>query len=589
MLRKIYLFIGILFFLNMEMAVSAVTITNLSSPLPYGYTWGTLDVGKRVYIDRSYIYQTIPTNYSGQNYIITANNHKKSTGNAFLSFDVNVNVTVYVAHDIRIAPKPTWLSDWIDTGEALVTNDTTLILFSKDFTAGSVTLGGNSGPSASSMYAVVVVPQIGTGDISSPTVPGNIAATVQSDSQIDVSWSASIDDVGVVGYRIFRDGLEIGTTSGLNFSNTGLSASTTYLYKIAAFDATGNESAQSPGMSATTEATAPLIVPPPSSFQPSPLPKGYTWGTLDAGKAVYVDRSYKYATVPTNYSGQNYILTKNNDKLSTGTAFLNFDVNVDATVYVAHDIRISPKPIWLGNWVDTGEVLKTSDTTLRLYSKGFTAGTVTLGGNSGPSASSMYAVVVVPLNNTNGGNNSVPIANSDSISMEVDTSVDINVLANDSGLADTPVTVSVVTAPSSGLAVRNADNTITYTPNSGYSGLDSFNYKVTDQDGDIGLTTVSIQINCTSCATNKLITLSWNHSDPNSVDGYKIFAGPTDQNSKEVADISTMNLADPLTPSVDFLSSTDLGLKSGDTVCFQAQAYNAFGISSFSTTACTNI
>jgi Big-like domain-containing protein len=586
MLRKLIFLIGALLFLNMELAISADTTLDLSAPLPNGYTWSTLNLGKKVYIDRGYIYKTIPTNYSGQNYIVTANNHKNSTGNAFLSFDVNVNVTVYVAHDIRIAPKPTWLGDWIDTGEALVTSDTTLSLFSKDFTAGTVTLGGNEG-SGKSMYTVVVVPQNGVGDISSPTVPGNIAATVQSDSQIDMSWSASIDDVGVVGYRIFRDGLEIGTTSGLNFSDTGLSASTPYLYKIEAFDSAGNESAQSQGMSATTEATAP-IVPPPSSFQPSPLPKGYSWGTLDVGKAVYIDRSYKYTTVPTNYSGQNYILTKNNDKLSTGNAFLNFDVNVNVTVYVAHDIRISPKPIWLGNWVDTGEVLKTSDTTLRLYSKGFTADSVTLGGNEG-SGKSMYAVVVVPLNNTNGGNSSVPIANSDSISMEVNTSANINVLANDSGLADTPVTVSVVTAPNSGLAVRNADNTITYTPNSGFSGQDSFNYKVTDQDGDTGLTTVSIQVNCTSCTANKLITLSWKHSDPNSVDGYKIYAGPTAQNSIEVADISTMDLADPQTPLVDFLSYTDLGLNSGDTVCFRAQAYNAFGSSSFSTTVCTNI
>jgi uncharacterized protein DUF4082/Big-like domain-containing protein/fibronectin type III domain protein len=428
-------------------------------------------------------------------------------------------------------------------------------------------------------------------DTTSPSVPANIAAIVKSNSQISVSWKSSTDNVGVTGYRIFRNGIIIGTTSGLSFNDTGLSASTTYSYQVAAFDAAGNNSGKSQKVSATTKAasTAPPPPPPSSSFQPSSLPYRYTWGILNVGKLAYVDRSYKYTTVPIKYAEQYYIRTANNDKRSTGNAFLNFDVNVNVTVYVAHDIRISPKPTWLGRWTNTGKNLVTNDTTLRLYSKVFTAGSVTLGGNSGPSASSMYEVVVVPLNNTTGGNNSVPIAKSDSISMEVDTSANINVLVNDSGLADTPVTVSVVTAPGSGLAVRNADNTITYTPNSGFSGQDSFNYKVTDQNGDTGLTTVNIQVNCTSCTTNKLITLSWNHSDPNSVDGYKIYAGPTAQNSVEVADVSTMGLANPQTPSVDFLSSTDLGLKSGDKVCFRAKAYNAFGSSSFSTPVCTNI
>jgi hypothetical protein len=328
---------------------------------------------------------------------------------------------------------------------------------------------------------------------------------------------------------------------------------------------------------------------PCASFQTSPLPKGYTWGSLDVGKQVYIDRPYEYTSIPSSYSGQKYILTANDDKTSTGDAFLYFHVNLNVTVYVAHDTTISTKPTWLADWIDTEETLVTNDTTLSLFSKDFTAGSVTLGGNEGL-GQSMYTVVVVPFSNTNEGA-SIPIANQDSISMDIDidTSVNINVLANDSGLADTPVIVSLVNHPSHGLAVRNDVTTISYTPNAGFSGQDGFHYLVTDQDGDVGLTMVTVQVTCASCPTDQLVTLSWNHSNPSSVDGYKVFAGPIEQDSIEIVDVSMMELADPEAPSVNFQSKTDLGLNNGDTVCFRVQAYNAYGVSPFSSTVCSEI
>jgi chitodextrinase len=69
--------------------------------------------------------------------------------------------------------------------------------------------------------------------------------------------------VGVSGYRVFRNGAQIATTSATSFANTGLSPSTTYTYAVAAFDAAGNLSAQSSPASATTPAaldTTPPVV-----------------------------------------------------------------------------------------------------------------------------------------------------------------------------------------------------------------------------------------------------------------------------------------------------------------------------------------
>ena len=97
-------------------------------------------------------------------------------------------------------------------------------------------------------------------DTTPPTTPGNVTATAVSPSQINVSWSASTDNVGA-GYRVFRNGTLAGTVTALSYSDTGLAASTTYSYTVSAFDAAGNVSAPSTAAMATTLA---LDTTPPS-------------------------------------------------------------------------------------------------------------------------------------------------------------------------------------------------------------------------------------------------------------------------------------------------------------------------------------
>lgn len=86
-----------------------------------------------------------------------------------------------------------------------------------------------------------------------PSIPANLTATTISSSQINLSWTASTDNVGVTGYRIFRGGTEIATTANISYSNTGLQANTTYTYRVSAYDAAGNQSSQSSQASATTQ------------------------------------------------------------------------------------------------------------------------------------------------------------------------------------------------------------------------------------------------------------------------------------------------------------------------------------------------
>jgi hypothetical protein len=92
-------------------------------------------------------------------------------------------------------------------------------------------------------------------DTTPPTVPTGLTATALSSSQINLSWTASTDNVGVTGYNIYRGGIKIGTAPSITYQDTGLAASTSYTYNVSAFDAAGNTSAQSAAASATTLAS----------------------------------------------------------------------------------------------------------------------------------------------------------------------------------------------------------------------------------------------------------------------------------------------------------------------------------------------
>ncbi|WP_342348079.1 FG-GAP-like repeat-containing protein [uncultured Nitrospira sp.] len=135
----------------------ALTISNLTvaSRQSYVVPPAALQVGATVYIDRSFTFTTVPASVEGAAFIRTANNDKAATNAGFLSFNVNQPVTVYVAHDVRITSKPSWLTTFTDTGKDLATSDATLHLFARAFPVGTITLGGNAG-SDLSMYSVIV-------------------------------------------------------------------------------------------------------------------------------------------------------------------------------------------------------------------------------------------------------------------------------------------------------------------------------------------------------------------------------------------------------------------------------------------------
>jgi PKD repeat protein len=106
-----------------------------------------------------------------------------------------------------------------------------------------------------------------SGDGIPPSAPGGVTATAAGSTAIDVTWTASTDNVAVSGYSVYRDGgsAPIATTNSgtLSFHDTPLVRGSTHTYTIDAFDAAGNHSAlSSPPASATTDATQTFVLTP---------------------------------------------------------------------------------------------------------------------------------------------------------------------------------------------------------------------------------------------------------------------------------------------------------------------------------------
>jgi hypothetical protein len=92
--------------------------------------------------------------------------------------------------------------------------------------------------------------------------------------------------------------------------------------------------------------------------------------------------------------------------------------------------------------------------------------------------------------------NNPPVANDDSASTRRNKSVTINVLANDTDPdPGTLFFVSISSAPSNGTATVNANMTVKYTPNQGFTGTDSFKYLLEDGAGGSDTATVTVTVN----------------------------------------------------------------------------------------------
>mgnify|MGYP000200423362 CR=1 FL=1 len=136
-------------------------------------------------------------------------------------------------------------------------------------------------------------------DTEAPTVPTNVVASNETITTIDLSWTASTDNVAVTGYNVYIDGTLTYQTANTTYQVTGLSPSTSYAIQIEAKDLINNKSAKSTVLNAstTTDSNAPTVPTNLVASNISGTTFNLTWAasTDDAavtGYDIFIDGSY---------------------------------------------------------------------------------------------------------------------------------------------------------------------------------------------------------------------------------------------------------------------------------------------------------
>jgi glucose/arabinose dehydrogenase/PKD repeat protein/fibronectin type 3 domain-containing protein len=175
----------------------------------------------------------------------------------------NVGVAGYRVYRNGTEVGTTTTASFHDTGLAVGTE--------YEYTVRAFDAAGNQSPASGPV-------QVSTdNDTTPPSAPADLAAQVVSSTQITLSWRQSDDNVGVAGYRIYRDGSLLKTSTVTPVQDSGLTPETTYRYTVSAFDAAGNESAQTPVAEASTPAPDNT---PPSAAMTAPDPGSTVSGTV---------------------------------------------------------------------------------------------------------------------------------------------------------------------------------------------------------------------------------------------------------------------------------------------------------------------
>jgi len=288
--------------------------------------------------------------------------------------------------------------DWLDSADAVYKGNQAGTSFEPGTLANSTTYywrvdevncAESASPWAGDVWSFTTVAGGSAPGAASSPSPANGATAVSLTA--DLSWTAGS---GATSHNVYFGTASPGTSRGNQAATTydtgTMAVSTVYYWRIDEVNAYGTTTGTV--WSFTTEAAASLVI---SNVSPASYTVQYN--SLAVGQLVYIDRDYAFTNVA-SLGGSTYIKTANDDKSSTASSFLTFNINKDSTVYVAHDDGISPKPSWMSTFTDTGANFthNGSISTFSVYSKDFSAGTVTLGGNSGNDISSMYSVVVVP-------------------------------------------------------------------------------------------------------------------------------------------------------------------------------------------------
>ncbi|MBI2409578.1 peptidoglycan-binding protein [Candidatus Kaiserbacteria bacterium] len=188
------------------------------------------------------------------------------------------------------------------------------------------------------------------GDTSSPSAPTGLRAAYLSQNQVQLTWNAATDNVGVTGYRVYDGGvLRVSLGNLLTFTDS-VDPGTSHAYTVGAMDAAGNAIIQSAPVSYTHVAPVSTTLTPPTTL------------TATAASATKIVLNWNGAIASAGIRG--YRLSRNGSYL-TGLSNINSyeDITVSPATSYAYSIQTS----------DMGDNLSASSVTAAVTTPAVTA------------------------------------------------------------------------------------------------------------------------------------------------------------------------------------------------------------------------
>src|SRR6266478_5796804 len=228
-------------------ATTTYAETGLSPGVTYSYSVAARDAaGNRSHASPNARFNiadtTPPTTPTGLTATVAGSTGANLSWNASTD-DVGVTAYILLRNGVQVATPAT--TSLTDTGLSAATT--------YSYTVAARDAAGNISPNSAS----VSVTTASVADTTPPSTPTGLTGAAAGSTGANLSWNASTDNVGVTGYIVRRNGVQVETPATTSFADTGLSAATTYSYTVAARDAAGNISPNSTSVSITIADTTP--------------------------------------------------------------------------------------------------------------------------------------------------------------------------------------------------------------------------------------------------------------------------------------------------------------------------------------------
>jgi chitodextrinase len=160
-------------------------------------------------------------------------------------------------------------------------------------------------------------------DSVAPSVPTNLSGTATT-AQVVLTWNVSTDNVGVTGYNVYRGGTQIGTTATHGYTDSTVSANSSYSYTVSGYDAAGNTSAQSTAFGIST---------PGTDTTPPSVPTGLAKSSSSSSSI-----SLTWTASTDNVAVKGYDVYRNGTKVGTSTSASYTDTGLAASTSYSYTV-----------------------------------------------------------------------------------------------------------------------------------------------------------------------------------------------------------------------------------------------------------